>query len=115
MKKFQVLLYVASIVVAVGIGQVGQTGDTDSSNKRGANSDCKYKGYDNGSFCSSDSLTKDNCTSGSFKLMIFNGTAYRAKKNALGGIKTIQHGNCSGNIFCSTPYTNDLTADDCGV
>ena len=118
MKKFQVLLYVASVVIAVSIG-LGQTSSeariTLSKGLHGSGgAGCDYSGYKE-----SDCITEvSGCTSGKVKAAFIpnNGEGkqdFKKVYNILGIQQNSVRGNCAGNSDCKTPSSPDLKSNGC--
>lgn len=110
------VLYVFSIVLAVGIGmfQVGKEVHIGNSSE-GGDSDCSFDGYSVYG-CISDPLTA-GCKSGWFEYAEFGseGTSeYKPKRGLFGRVKYVRLGNCLGDNRCKTPKTTDLTSSGCG-
>ena len=110
MKKFGLsVLYVFSIVLAVGVGvmQAGKSGSLDNRAQGSGGPGCSYKGY----WSMSCAGTVPGCVSGTY-MGTLNGTADMDNFKGTGTASV--RGYCSGSASCITPLSLDLTSDSCG-
>ncbi len=103
-KAFMVVLYILSIVVALGVVMKYSEKGTISEGNGGPG--CVYSGYYN-NYCVD---LMSGCDSGEYKT-VFNRHSETYDFKSAGTYAA--HGSCKGGAGCTTPLTFDLTSAGC--